>query len=134
MTNPKRILVIDDEPTALDLLRRILEMNGYEVAVAKNGQEGVELFEQHPCDLVITDMVMPIKDGLQTILDLRMEAPELPVIAISGGGTISKERYLAVAGSLDRVITIAKPFTIEQIVEAVERLLQEQHLESSDDF
>jgi DNA-binding NtrC family response regulator len=134
MTNPKRILVIDDEPTALDLLRRILEMNGYEVAVAKNGQEGVELFEQHPCDLVITDMVMPIKDGLQTILDLRMEAPELPVIAISGGGTISKERYLAVAGYLDRVITIAKPFTIEQIVEAVERLLQEQHLESSDDF
>ena len=134
MTHPKRILVIDDEPTALDLLRRILEMNGYEVAVAKNGQEGVELFEQHPCDLVITDMVMPIKDGLQTILDLRMEAPELPVIAISGGGTISKERYLAVAGYLDRVITIAKPFTIEQIVEAVEKLLQEQHLESSDDF
>lgn len=134
MTNPKRILVIDDEPTALDLLRRILEMNGYEVAVAKNGQEGVELFEQHPCDLVITDMVMPIKDGLQTILDLRMEAPELPVIAISGGGTISKERYLAVAGYLDRVITIAKPFAIEQIVEAVEKLLQEQHLESSDDL
>jgi DNA-binding NtrC family response regulator len=134
MTNPKRILVIDDEPTALDLLRRILEMNGYEVTVAKNGQEGVELFEQHPCDLVITDMVMPIKDGLQTILDLRMEAPELPVIAISGGGTISKERYLAVAGYLDRVITIAKPFAIEQIVEAVEKLLQEQHLDSSDDL
>jgi len=134
MTNPKRILVIDDEPTALDLLRRILEMNGYEVAVAKNGQEGVEAFQQQSCDLVITDMVMPVKDGLQTILDLRMEAPELPVIAISGGGTISKERYLAVAGYLDRVITIAKPFAIEQIIEAVEKLLQEQSLESSDDF
>lgn len=134
MTNPKRILVIDDEPTALDLLRRILEMNGYEVAVAKNGQEGVELFQQHPCDLVITDMVMPIKDGLQTIIDLRMEVPELPIIAISGGGTISKERYLAVAGYLDRVITIAKPFTIEQIVEAVAKLLHEQSLESSDDL
>lgn len=134
MTNPKRILVIDDEPTALDLLRRILEMKGYEVAVAKNGQEGVELFEQHPCDLVITDMVMPIKDGLQTILDLRVEAPGLPVIAISGGGTISKERYLAVAGYLDRVITIAKPFAIEQIIEAVEKLLQERSLESTDDL
>lgn len=134
MTHPKRILVIDDEPTALDLLRRILEMNGYEVAVAKNGQEGVVLFQQHPCDLVITDMVMPIKDGLQTILDLRMEAPELPVVAISGGGTISKERYLAVAGYLDRVITIAKPFAIEQIVEAVEKLLHEQSLENSDDL
>lgn len=134
MTNQKRILVIDDEPTALDLLRRILEMKGYEVAVATNGQEGVESFQQHPCDLVITDMVMPIKDGLQTILDLRMEAPELPVVAISGGGTISKERYLAVAGYLDRVITIAKPFAIEQIIEAVEKLLQDQMLDSSDDL
>lgn len=134
MTKLKRILVIDDEPTALDLLRRILEMKGYEVAVAKNGQEGVELFQQYPCDLVITDMVMPIKDGLQTILDLRLEAPQLPVIAISGGGTISKERYLAVAGYLDRVITIAKPFAIEQIIAAVEKLLYEQNVESSDDL
>jgi DNA-binding NtrC family response regulator len=134
MTNPKRILVIDDETTALDLLRRILEMHGYEVTLAKNGQEGVESFQQDPCDLVITDMVMPIKDGLQTILDLRLEAPELPIIAISGGGTISKERYLAVAGYLDRVITIAKPFTMEQIIEAVEKLLHEKSLESSNDM
>ncbi len=126
MNNAKRILVIDDEPTALDLLRKILEMQEYEVLSAVNGQEGVELFRQQPCDLVITDMVMPVKDGLQTILDLRSYVPELPVIAISGGGTISKERYLAVAGYLDRVITIAKPFTIEDITEAVATLLHEQ--------
>lgn len=126
MNNSKRILVIDDEPTALDLLRRILEMNGYEVLMATNGQEGVELFQQHPCDLVITDMVMPIKDGLQTILDLRSYVPDLPVIAISGGGAISKERYLAVAGYLNRVITIAKPFAIEDITEAVKKLLQDK--------
>jgi DNA-binding response OmpR family regulator len=126
MSKPKRILVIDDEPSALDLIRRILEMDGYEVSEAKNGHAGVELFQRHPCDLVITDMVMPVKDGLQTIIDLRSEAPELPVIAISGGGAISKERYLAVAGYLDRVITIAKPFAIEEITEAVEKLLRDQ--------
>ncbi len=125
MDKPKRILVIDDEPTALDLLRRILELNGYEVQLAANGLEGVELFRKSPCDLVITDMVMPKKDGLQTILDLRDDYPDLPVIAISGGGTISKERYLAVAGYLDKVITIAKPFTIEAIVEAVQQLLED---------
>jgi DNA-binding response OmpR family regulator len=101
-------------------------MDGYEVSEAKNGHAGVELFQRHPCDLVITDMVMPVKDGLQTIIDLRSEAPELPVIAISGGGAISKERYLAVAGYLDRVITIAKPFAIEEITEAVEKLLRDQ--------
>ncbi len=125
MSNSKHILVIDDEPTTLDLLRKILEMHGYKVSEATNGQEGVEKFQQHPCDLVITDMVMPVKDGLQTILDLRSEAPDLPVIAISGGGTISKERYLAIAGYLDKVITIAKPFAIEEITQAVEKLLQD---------
>jgi len=134
MSNRKRILVIDDEPTALDLLRRILEMNGYEVLTAVNGLKGVEMFKQYPCDLVITDMVMPVKDGLQTILDLRVEAPELPVIAISGGGTISKERYLAVAGYLDRVITIPKPFAIEDITEAVKELLQNESLGDSDEI
>lgn len=124
MSNQKRILVIDDEPTTLDLLRRVLELKGYNVVTARNGQEGVELFQQQPSDLVITDMVMPIKDGLQTILDLRSDSPELPVIAISGGGTISKERYLAIAAYMDKVVTIAKPFSLEEITEAVEKLLQ----------
>lgn len=121
---PKKILIIDDEPTALRVLRKILEFEGYEVLEAANGKEGVELFQQNPCDLVITDMVMPIKDGLQTILDLREEAPDLPVIAVSGGGNISKERYLAVAGYLEKVMTIAKPFSVEAITDAVRQLLQ----------
>lgn len=119
----KRILVIDDEPSAISLLRRILEAEGYEVVDAKNGQEGLEVFEETPCDLVITDMVMPVKDGLQTILDLRNDNPDLPVIAISGGGAISKERYLAVAGYLEKVVTIAKPFGVEDILEAVQKFL-----------
>lgn len=126
MKKTPRILVIDDEETALHLLQRILEGEGYEVCVATNGQQGVELFRRQPCDLVITDMVMPVKDGLQTILELRVEAPNLPVIAISGGGAISKERYLTVAGYLDKVITIAKPFSIEAIVNTVAGLLQDE--------
>ncbi|MFH0780682.1 MAG: response regulator [Pseudomonadota bacterium] len=125
MKKAKRILVIDDAPTALDLVRRILENEGYEVQVATNGQDGVELFRRQSCDLVITDMVMPVKDGLQTILELREQAPELPVIAISGGGAISKERYLTVAGYLDRVTAIAKPFTVEALVAAVADLLRD---------
>lgn len=120
-----RILVIDDEPSVLDVLRKILRLEGYEVITAANGEEGLELFHQISCDLVITDMVMPVKDGLQTILDLRKEKPDLPVIAMSGGGTISKERYLVVAGYLDRVITIPKPFSVESITQAVVKLLFE---------
>jgi CheY-like chemotaxis protein len=124
MSVKKRILVIDDEPTALELLRRILVLAGYDVVLAANGQEGVELFRQDPCDLVITDMVMPVKDGLQTILDLRADFPQLPVVAISGGGTISKERYLAVAGYLNQVVTIPKPFSIDAITSSVKKLLE----------
>ncbi len=125
MNRMVRILVIDDEQSVLEVLRKILQFEGYDVITATNGEEGVELFRQTPCDLVITDMVMPGKDGLQTILDLRQEDPDLPVIAVSGGGTISKERYLVVAGYLDKVITIAKPFSVESITEAVVKLLSE---------
>ena len=121
----KRILIIDDEQIVLEVLRKILELEGYEVVTAANGDEGLELFSQKPFDLVITDMVMPEKDGLQTILDLRKEDPDLAVIAMSGGGTISKERYLAVAGYLEGIITITKPFSLESITEAVAKLLSE---------
>ncbi len=123
MDRVKRILIIDDEPAAVSLLRRILEMHGYEVLDAADGIEGVQLFRNNVCDLVITDMVMPRKDGLQTILELRDGYPDLPIIAISGGGTISKERYLTVAGYLDKVLTVAKPFSVEDILGAVKELL-----------
>jgi len=123
MGDKQRILVIDDEPTALDVICKILEHAGYDTLVAKNGQEGVDVFKEQSCDLVITDMVMPVKDGLQTILDLRTDSPELPIIAISGGGNISKERYLAVAGYLDKVVTVGKPFTVATLVSAVKQLL-----------
>jgi CheY-like chemotaxis protein len=126
MKKAKRILVIDDEPSALDLLRRIFEGEGYEVQAATNGLDGVALFRRQPYDLVITDMVMPVKDGLQTILELREIVPGLPVIAISGGGAISKERYLTIAGYLDRVVTIAKPFKILEMVTAAAELLKDQ--------
>ncbi len=124
MGEKKRILIIDDEPATLDLLERVLELEGYEAVLAANGQEGVAKFQQRPCDLVVTDMVMPEKDGLRTILDLRLEAPDLPVIAISGGGTIPKERYLTVAGYLEGVVTLAKPFPMQAFRDVVKRLLE----------
>jgi DNA-binding response OmpR family regulator len=119
----QRILIIDDEESALDLLRRILEQEGYEVVEAKNGQEGLEIFRKQRFDLVVTDMVMPVKDGLKTILELRQEDPAVPVIAISGGGAIAKERYLNVAGYIDGVCTIAKPFTRQELLAGVSGLL-----------
>lgn len=120
----QRILIIDDEETALDILRQILELEGYEVVEARNGQEGVEIFRKQSFDLVITDLVMPVKDGLKTILELRQTDPAIPVIAISGGGVIDKERYLNVAGYIDHVTTLPKPFNRLELVDAVHRLIK----------
>lgn len=119
----RKILVIDDEELTLQLLQSILEAAGYEVAVAEDGETGLQLFRESPADLVITDMVMPKKDGLKTILELREIDECVPVVAISGGGVIAKERYLAVAGYLDNVKTIAKPFERAEILAALDDLL-----------
>lgn len=132
MNDRKHILIIDDEPLALEVMSDILKHEGYEVVVAANGEEALDLFRKSPCDLVITDMVMPVKDGLQTILDLRVEAPELPVIAVSGGGNISKDRYLAVAGCMNRILTIGKPFTVSTLTGAVRQMLEDAPLTSRD--
>ncbi len=119
----KRILVIDDEELTLSLLRNFLEAEGYEVQEARNGDSGLRKFRESPVDLVITDMVMPVKDGLKTILELREIDESVPVIAISGGGAIAKERYLAVAGYLENVRSLAKPFTKKEIMDVVRELL-----------
>ena len=119
----KRILIIDDDESAIDLLRQILEQAGYEVVAAKNGQEGLKLFRQQKFDLVVTDMVMPVKDGLKTILSLRQEDPTIPLIAISGGGAIAKERYLNVAGYIEGVSTFPKPYSRTELLAGVNKLL-----------
>ena len=121
----KRILVIDDEPSVLRLLRVILESSGYEVVEAVNGEEGMQLFHEADFDLVIIDMIMPVKDGLKTITEVLEKAPKIPVIAISGGGVVPKERYLTVASYLGNVWTISKPFGPEIITETVSELIGE---------
>ena len=120
----KRILVIDDVELMLTYLRDLLEAEGYEVITAANGAEGLALFETDPVDLVITDIIMPVKDGLDTILELKKQSPDLPVIAISAGGNIPKERYLAVASYMKNTKTLAKPFTRDQLISAVQEHLQ----------
>ena len=119
----KRILIIDDEELTLRLLEKIFLEEGYLVDLAMNGEDGLQLFRRLPADLVITDMVMPVKDGLKTILELREIDEKVPVVAISGGGAIAKERYLTVASFLENVRTVAKPFSRAEIMLAVRDLL-----------
>lgn len=117
------VLIIEDDNEVREFLESLLERAGYETATAANGKEGVELFRTTEVDLVITDIIMPEKDGIETIMDMKRTRPTLKVIAISGGGRAEPENYLHSARLLGADRTIKKPFTNEDILEAVGTLL-----------
>ncbi len=120
----KRILVVDDEVQICTLLTHMLELEGYTVHTAEDGAKGLRLMASHAFDLVITDMIMPIKDGLGLIMELVRTYPEVKILAISGGGAIKAERYLTMAGYLrDDIATLEKPFTREQLLALVRQQL-----------
>jgi CheY-like chemotaxis protein len=118
-----RILIIEDDSEVREYLESVLSRAGYEVLSAANGKEGVELFREKPVDLVVTDIIMPEKDGIETIMDLRRANPQLKVIAISGGGRAEPENYLHSAKLLGASRTMKKPFTNQEMLSAIDELL-----------
>ena len=118
-----RILIIDDDTQILKMLRKTLEREGHEVIDAADGNKGLRLYREDPTDLVITDIVMPEKEGIETIIDLRREFPEAKIIAMSGGGQIEAESYLSMAKRLGAQRTLTKPFQNEELLEAIEALV-----------
>lgn len=119
-----RILIIDDDDQVRTLLRMILEREGHEVIEAPDGEVGVELYRKEPADVVITDIFMPEKEGLETIMDLRLEYPEVKLIAISGGGHLKAHEYLHMARKLGAQLTLTKPFERDELLEAVTGILE----------
>ena len=118
-----KIYVFDDEPSILLMIKKMLEKAGYEVDIALNGREGMELFKKNIPDLLITDIIMPEKEGLETIFELRRKYPELKIIAISGGGRISPDGYLPGAKLLGADMVFQKPLYQKEFLQAVTLLL-----------
>jgi YesN/AraC family two-component response regulator len=118
-----RILIIDDDPQILDMLGQTLEREGYGIVKALNGKEGIKLYRENHVDLIITDIIMPEKDGIETIFELKKDFPDLKIIAISGGGRIEPEEYLFVAQKLGVQRTFAKPVARAELLKAVRELL-----------
>lgn len=118
------ILIIDDDPWILKIFKQMLETVGHSVDLASDGQEGIAIFRGHPADLVITDIVMPVMDGIKTILELEKEFPGIKIIAISGGGVIEPDRYLSLAESIGTKKNLSKPVTKEQLLNAVKEVLE----------
>lgn len=118
-----RILIIDDEDMVCATLRHMLEPAGHTVATAANGRVGLETFRQEPFDLVITDIIMPECEGIETILELRRRRTDLAIIAISGGGRSGTTDLLRIAGALGATATLSKPFRGDELLAAVNRVL-----------
>lgn len=118
------ILVIDDDPRIRLLIRRILEKDGHMIDEAGDGASGVESHRRNGYQLVITDIIMPDQEGVETIRILKREFPGLPVIAMSGGGGTDLD-YLGLARKLGADAILHKPFPNQEISEAVTRLLPE---------
>jgi DNA-binding NtrC family response regulator len=125
-TNPaRRILIVDDDPGIRRTLQSLLSHAGYEVVQARDGTEAVRLWRDQGADLVITDLHMPEKDGIQTIIELRSHSPGTRIIAMSGGGQTKRLDLLGNASLLGAVLTIEKPFTLAEMMTMVDRALQQ---------
>lgn len=115
----KRILIVDDDVQMREMLRQMLEREGYSVADAPDGKVAMKLFGEEPADLVITDLIMPEKEGIEMIREFRRDFPEVKIIAMSGGGFIGPETYLKIAKGMGAMRTFAKPVGREELLEAI---------------
>jgi CheY-like chemotaxis protein len=118
-----RILVVDDDDQIRSMLRLTLEREGFEVWEAGDGNQALSRYDAEPADVVIMDIVMPEKEGIETIMDLRRRYGDVKIIAISGGGRVNPEDYLRWARTFGVRHTFTKPVDRTQLLAAVNELL-----------
>jgi CheY-like chemotaxis protein len=126
------ILIIDDEAQIRSMIRLVLEREGYIVTEAPDGAEGIRQFRQKPADLIITDLIMPNKDGIGMMIELKKEFPDAKIIAMSGGGLNRPEGYLRGAQKLGAVHTLAKPINRQELLRVVKDTLKGSALTTED--
>ena len=119
----KRILIIDDDYLVRGMLERLMRKACYDVETAEDGNRALKLHRDNPVDLVITDIIMPEKEGLETITEFRQSSSGVKIIAISGGGRIGPAGYLKRAKMLGADRTFAKPVDTAKLLSAVQEML-----------
>jgi CheY-like chemotaxis protein len=119
----RRILVIEDDNFVQSMLKQTFERAGYDVATAANGRIGLQLYRDNPFDVVVTDLIMPDMEGIETITHLRKNHPGVKIIAISGGGRNRPDDYLHLAQKLGAARTFSKPVDRQELLDAVQQLV-----------
>lgn len=118
------ILVIDDEQGMREAVQKILTRAGHQVSLASNGREGLARVAASPPDIVVTDVFMPEKDGIETTITLRKTYPKVKIIAISGGGRTSNFDFLEIAKKMGAHAVLQKPVRMAELLDQVTRLLE----------
>jgi CheY-like chemotaxis protein len=119
-----KILLVDDDPLVRASLADVLSEDGHVVAEANNGNDGLEALAREAFDLVVLDILMPERDGIETIRAIRKSSATLPVLAISGGSRVGWCDFLHLAAQFGASATLAKPFEANELVCCVARLLE----------
>ena len=119
----KKVLVIDDDRDFRTMLCARLEKSGFDVSQAEDGVKGIRAFQNEPVNLVITDIIMPEKEGMETILELKKINPSVKIIAISGGGRSVPEDYLNIAEYFGAIKSFKKPFDMTEFINTVNMLV-----------
>ena len=126
MIEAKSVLVMEDANSIRAFIRAALSQAGYHVFGAANGFEGLEILASQQIDLVITDILMPEKEGIETIIQIRQLHPELPIVAISGGGRAHNFEPLRIAGGVGADAMLTKPFDINKLIAVVEDVMRKK--------
>ncbi|KZK74693.1 MAG: histidine kinase [Pelodictyon luteolum] len=111
------ILVIDDDAAVRKFICTTLLREHHTVLEADNGKTGLQMLAQHPeVELMVTDLIMPEKEGIETIMEARQSHPDLKIVAMSGGGKVGPENYLVLADALGANVTLKKPFSAQELL------------------
>ena len=118
-----RLLIADDDEDLRDTLTLVFQKAGFDVEAVCDGEQAIAAQQRQPADVLITDLFMPLRDGLETIAYFRSHFPRMPIVAISGGGyTGQKTDHLTAAGALGADASFRKPFDVGALLETVRRL------------
>lgn len=115
------VLLIDDEPMVRKIVRKMLERAGHHVVDVENGREGLVQLEQHACELILTDIIMPEVEGIEVLTTVKAKYPQSRVIAMSGGGRTGNIDFLEIASKFGASATLHKPFTYETLLSVIEQ-------------
>ena len=118
-----RILVVEDDVQVRKMVCKVLNNQGYDLAEAANGKEVFKILRNKVnIKIVVADIIMPEKDGLETIQELKRDYPDIKILAISGGGKISAQNYLILAQKVGADLILKKPFDKQELLDAVKKL------------